>query len=715
MRKLEILAEKLGIATQFCDAGLNKQTYKVDDNILKFFAWQFGYHTCTEDEIKTSIEQVEEKRWYYSVEAIYVCKQDEINMDIILPTGFEEEYIGLTIKEQGKRKSFDISYDVIDNGESKIIGRERMCRLCINVTSDLPIGYYDVEIKIGKVKYHTSLAVVPQTCYENPVIEKEKPWGFALQLYSLRSEHNWGVGDFTDLYKFTEICARNGADVIGLNPLNVLQHNFPEEASPYASISRLFLNPIYIDVEAVPEFSIEDILPHNTELEDIKKQKLIAYSRIYPLKLRVLEKLYNRFREYGSEDRKKAFENFCKEKGIDLEHLCTFQVLSEEKSGNKWSSWRSWEEEYKNVYSPAVIDFQKEHRDRIEFFKFLQFEADRQFSKASSRCTELGLKIGFYRDLAVGVGQDSAEVWSNPELFFENAGAGAPPDAFFPAGQKWSLGAFNPQKLKDSGYQSFIKILRANMKGAGALRIDHVMGLMRLYIIPDDKDIGTYIYYNLSDMLGILALESQLNKCTIVGESIGNVPDGFLDTLYQKRIHSLSVLWSERQDAGWGAFSSPDRYAPYAFASVGTHDMAPLRMWWFGYDIELSYNLGLIKTEHEKQSSYKKRESDRLKLLEALDKSGVWPQDKPRQGNYLYGEAYPEGIEEAVHRYVAKSASRVFLTQLEDILHVEEMQNLPGTDRDKHPNWRKKIPVSLEKLEGDIAFIRNIWAIKQER
>ncbi|MEI3546178.1 MAG: 4-alpha-glucanotransferase [Alphaproteobacteria bacterium] len=275
------------------------------------------------------------------------------------------------------------------------------------------------------------------------------------------------------------------------------------------------------------------------------------------------------------------------------------------------------------------------------------------------------------------------------------------------------VGAFNPYVLKERCYEPFIKILRANMNAAGALRIDHVMGLMRLYIIPDNGDAGTYVMYNFKDMLNIVAIESCRNKCQIVGESIGNVPEGFLETLAEKNIYALSVLWAERKDAGWGDFNAPGEYPEKAFMSVGTHDMAPLRMWWFGYDIELMHSLGLMD-EAAKNDAYHKREIDRWKLLSALDANGCWPEDNLRKDNYIYGQGYPEGIEEAVHRFAAKTASKVFLAQLEDILHVEKMQNLPGTDKE-HPNWRRKLPVTLEKLEGDIAYIRNIQAIRRER
>ena len=277
-------------------------------------------------------------------------------------------------------------------------------------------------------------------------------------------------------------------------------------------------------------------------------------------------------------DRRNEFRAFVEAQGDDLHKLALFQTLYDIKSTYIWGGWTAWEDEFQNPNSPAVRKFAEEYADRIRFFKYLQFEADRQFKQASAVVAECGLKVGLYRDLAVGVGKDSAELWSDNDLFIRDVGAGAPPDAFFPAGQKWCLGAFNPYVLKERCYEPFIKILRANMNAAGALRIDHVMGLMRLYIIPDNGDAGTYVMYNFKDMLNIVAIESCRNKCQIVGESIGNVPEGFLETLAEKNIYALSVLWAERKDAGWGDFNAPGEYPEKAFMSVGTHDMAPLRI-----------------------------------------------------------------------------------------------------------------------------------------
>ena len=712
---LHKLANALGISTQFCDAGLNRREYDIGDDTIRFFAEKLGFKAGSDAEIEKSLQDIAKRRWQQALENIYVVVENEKKIDLVVPEKEAGQAVKIRLKNYAGGKAFDVNIKVADSGESFTIGRTLYKKVLIEIVSDVAIGYYELSLTQGAKRYKTTLAVAPQRCYANRALDTERLWGFMLQLYSVRSLHNWGIGDFSDLCRMVEISARCGADIIGLNPLSVLVHQYPENASPYASISRLFLNPIYIDVEAVPEFTPQDKEPIAAELDEVKNSELINYTKVYNLKIKILEKLYQRFLKSKDKRRQEAFDRFCKEKGDDLDKLAAFTVLYDDYCTHCWTSWKKWNKEFQNPTSLAVKKFVEAHGERIGFFKYLQFEADRQFNQAYKKVEELGLKVGFYRDLPVGVSQDSAEVWGDQHLFIKDAGAGAPPDAFFPQGQAWGLGAFNPYALKDSGYEAYIKILRANMHNAGALRIDHVMSLLRLFVIPENGLDGTYIMYNFHDMLNLVAIESHLNRCVIVGESIGNVPYGFLDALSRKNINSLSVLWAERWDVGRGDFKPPYDYPQTSFTSVGTHDMAPLRMWWFGYDIELSRSLGIIPDDNAKAAAYKQRELDRWKLLFALDSNGVWPEDNLRKGNYIYGEGYPEGIEEAVHRYVARSSSKAFLAQLEDILHVEKMQNLPGTDKEQHPNWRRKLPVPLERLESDIAFVRNIAAIRKER
>lgn len=708
---LQKLADTIGILTSYTDAC--NQEHEIEDNVIRLLAEKLGCKAGNEEEIARSIELYHKKRWQKTLESISVVEQKDIWFDVVLPENHDTSDLKLRLRYRGNERSFEPGFGVFDEGGRYTIGHTVYKKVVVKINGRLEVGYYEIELETGGKKYKSVLAVAPEKCYANETLEKERLWGFAVQLYSLNSSRNWGIGDFTDLYNLVDICKRSGADVIGLNPLNVLSHDFPEDASPYGSVSRLFLNPIYIDVEKVPGFTPEDMASCRDKVAGLRDSELIQYTPVYGLKITMLEKLYRRMLQNKKSSYYADYEAYCRRKGAELDKLALFQALSEERAHTVWGGWKAWEEEYRNSNSRAVAEYAKKHHERIGFFKYLQFEAERQFDAVKKHIDEQGLKIGLYRDLAVGVCQNSAELWGDYETFIKDAGAGAPPDELFCNGQNWGLGAFHPEVLKERAYEPYIKVLRANMHNAGALRIDHAMGLMRLFVILNQEECGSYVLYNFADMLNILAIESWLNRCTIVGESIGIVPNGFIEKMAEKNIGSLSVLWVERP-LGSSDFKSPSEYPAKAFASVGTHDMPPLKMWWFGYEIAEKHKLG-IYTEEQMNWCYHERELERRKLLFALDSNAVWPEDKPRRGDYLYGEAYPEGIEEAVHRFVARAPSEVFLSQLEDILHVEKMQNVPGIDRDQHPNWRRKLPVRLENLESDIAYVRNIAAIKKER
>lgn len=709
---LHLLADKLGIAKSFKAVGLKKNLYEVSDDILKFFCKTYGYNADSETDIKLSLEKLAAASWKKMLPEIVILHNDNMSFTAVLSDKQLNSEIKIYISAQENNNKQEVDFELVKTGEMKSFARETLNKVVIKLPQIFAYGYYKLEMCTVDANALSVMAVVPDKCYRAEAVSNGKLWGYALQLYSLKSKHNWGVGDFTDLQKFVKMCGKTGAAIIGLNPLNVLFHDYPENASPYSSISRLFLNPIYIDVEKVLGF---DKCMADTLLDEIaaaKEGELIDYTKVYNLKIKALKKLFAYLKTQPSYMQKLA--DFIKLKGYDLETLATFQAIYHEQKQKGNCGWMNWDKNLRNPQSKAVSDFKKAFADEIMFFEFLQFEADRQLQEVYKTVQKEGLKVGLYRDLPVGVGKDSAELWTDKYVFIDDAGAGAPPDAFFPFGQKWCLGAFNPFELKKRAYEPFLKILRANMAYAGALRIDHVMGLMRLFMIPDNKNGGTYIHYNFEDMLDLLALESHLHKCTIVGESIGNVPEGFLDKLKAKGIYSISVVWAERWNDGNGDFKMPEAYPENAFVSVGTHDMPPLKMWWFGYDIELSRSLNLI-TDEEKYQQYKVREADRYKLLSALDFNQTWPADNLRKGNYIYGEGYPEGIEEALHAFLAKTSSKVVLLQPEDIFGVDKRQNFPGTDVDKYPNWRRRLPINVEDMESGEAYKRNIAAVKKFR
>ncbi len=707
---LKKLADKLNICTSFTYGCGTIKTTEVSDEQLRFFIESLGYDAKNDDDICRSLERLEKKRWQQALEAIYVVTEDDKAFDVVLTEEEAKGNISVSYAKEGEKKfaALDVAFN---EEEKRAEGRSAYVKLKAVIKAALAPDYYDVIVKTAKGEYKTVLAVAPAQCYALDKKGKEKLFGFAVQLYSLKSRRNWGVGDFTDLENIVDVMADSGGDIIGLNPLNVLQHDFPETASPYASASRLFLNPIYIDVEKVPFYEEGD--KDGQAIWFAKEKENIDYTAVYNAKSRALRNIYARVKANDGSDYAKEFEAFKAADTGELHRLAVFQAIGEERVKLKGKASKQWEESLSSALSSGVEKFAAEHQYEVDFFKFLQFEADRQLRLVEKKIKERNLVIGLYRDLPVGVSKDSAEVWGDKYLYMQGSGAGAPPDNYFPTGQKWQLGAFNPFELKERCYKPFIRILRANMRYAGAVRIDHVMGLSRLYIIPDKGQEGTYIRYNEKDMLNILALESHLNKCVVVGECIGNVAGGFKEMLATRNIYSLGVLWVERKDDN-GTLKAPNEYETKYFASVGTHDMPPLKAWWYGTEIGIMKDLGLF-TEEEARNGYSWREHERRLLLSALDNEHVWPEDKWRHSDYLYGDGYPEGIEEAVHSYMAKTNSEVFMLQPEDIFQSMKVQNLPGTDIDKYPNWRSKLPVDIEDMASSEAYHRNIGAVKKWR
>lgn len=704
------LAQSLGISTSFTFGCGTLKTSVVSDETLRFFIESMGYGAANDEEIQKSLERLRKKRWQRVMEAIYVCKADNVCFDAVVnaeeAAGEKEVWFAREGEEYYQRLA--VSFE---EAERKEEGHRAYVRFNIRLQDAPAPGYYDIKLKTVKGEYKTVLAAAPRACYGLDKKGKEKLFGFAVQLYSLKSRRNWGVGDFTDLENMVDILADSGGDVIGLNPLNVLLHNCPESASPYASVSRLFLNPIYIDVEKVPFYEEGD--KDGQAIWFAKEKENIDYTGIYNAKVRALRNIYARVKANGGTDYAKAFEAFKAADTGELHRLAVFQAIGEERAKLGDAVSKEWEEALSSSLSSGVEKFANEHSAEVDFFKFMQFEADRQLKLVDEKIKSRGLALGLYRDMPVGVSKDSAEVWGDKYLYMQESGAGAPPDNYFPTGQKWMLGAFNPFELKERCYKPFIRILRANMRYAGAVRIDHVMGLSRLYLIPDDKDEGTYLAYNAEDMFNILALESYLNHCVVVGECIGNVADGFKEMLAERNIYSLGVLWVERKDDS-GTLKRPSEYETKYFASVGTHDMPPLKAWWYGTEIGIMKDLKLY-SEEEAMGAYRWREHERRLLLAALDEENVWPEDRKRKSDYLYGDGYPEGIEEAVHSYMAKTNSEVFMLQPEDIFLSMKVQNLPGTDVDKYPNWRSRLPVDLEDIRPSEAYSRNIQAVKKYR
>jgi len=588
----------------------------------------------------------------------------------------------------------------------------------LTLPAGLPLGYHRLELAGGGSTAQIGLAVAPASCHLPDGLEHgARSWGLTAQLYGIRSAGNWGIGDFTDLAQLCRGAGALGAAAFGVNPLHALFAAEPRHISPYSPSSRVFLDYLYIDVGAVPGFredaAIRELAPP-AAIAAARAEGLVDYAAVAALKRPALEALYRRFRtrELGAggashSRRGREFRQFQEAGGSALAAFATFEALHEHFNRNGGGfSWRGWPAPMRAADSPEVAAFARSRSERVEFFQFVQWEADRQLGAAAVAARASGLAIGLYRDLAVGVDPHGAEAWADQELVAPGAAIGAPPDPLSRAGQNWGLAPINPRALKRRGYGPFIAALRANMRHAGILRIDHVMALQRLYWVPAGSPAtrGAYVTYPFADLVRLLALESRRQRCAVIGEDLGTVPEGFREAMRATEILSYRILAFERR--GDGSFIRPGEYPPLAAASAATHDLATLKGFWLGCDIAWRRRLGLYPDAEAEAGEAAERNRDRHLLLEALAAEGLVGGDGfaaflPTDNDPRYSAE----LGEAIHAFLAGSRARLMLVQLEDIAGEGEQANLPGTS-DGHPNWRRRLSRRLEELLGGTEIAR---------
>ncbi len=501
------------------------------------------------------------------------------------------------------------------------------------------------------------LTIAPAGCYLPPeLLAGERRFGIAAHLYSLRSAGDQGIGDFTTLRKLSAEAARNGAAMIGLNPLHALYPHNRERASPYHPSDRRFLDPMYIDVSGFPGGGGLPARPG-----------AVDYPAVWKLKREVL---------------KAAFRPVAAMPD-GLRRFAIFQAISDAYST---CDWHSWPEALRHPDSAAVASFAAEHGDSVQFHAFMQTLADEQLAAAAR---DNGLSIGFYRDLAVGAAPDGAEAWSHQDTLMHGVSVGAPPDPFSWAGQVWCLPPPNPVAMRRDGYASLNELLVANMRHAGALRIDHVMGLRRLFVVPDGAGAidGAYVTYPMDDLLAQVALQSQRARCLVVGEDLGTVPEGMSAALAANNILSYRVLWFERRD---GRIRPPPEWRRLAAACVSTHDLATLAGWWNGADIAEKHTLGLID-DASADRARAERTAEKVSLIEQLQQEDLLREDVDIH------RPMPESVAKAVHAFIAATPALLALVQADDLAGEIEAVNLPGTDRER-PNWRRRLDTDVETL-----------------
>jgi len=507
-----------------------------------------------------------------------------------------------------------------------------------------------------------------------------RDWLLAFQLYAVRSASNWGHGDFRDLAALLRLAAAVGASGIGLNPLHALFPDRAEQASPYAPNSRLFLNPLYIDVEAAPGFPGIDALGLGDEVGRLRHEPLVDYAGVARAKLRALRESYRQFRFRLNDD--DDFSVFRAERGASLERFAAFETLRQKFP----AVWWQWPDEWRTPTDTALEALRASEPDEIGFHEYLQWVANRQLAGCQTLARQNGCVLGLYLDLAVGVEPGGADAWTGQGSFLRGVSIGAPPDVLNTAGQDWGLTTFNPHCLRALDLQPFRELLAAAMRHAGAVRLDHILGLQRVFVVPHgmSPQQGTYLRFPLDQMLQAVAEESQRHRCIVIGEDLGTVPEGLRQALAERGIWTYRVMLFEREHDG--RFQPPERYPVSALATFATHDLATFAGWSTGHDLRVKRSIGIDPGETEEE-----RASTRSALHEALAR-------------------YRNGDDDfiATVRYLADTPTRLVSVTAEDIWNVADQINVPGTVQE-HPNWRHRLPVAVEDMANDT----RLWQIAE--
>jgi 4-alpha-glucanotransferase len=604
-------------------------------------------------------------------------------------------------------------------------------RFILPLPAGLPPGYHRLALDAGGVAAQLDLIVAPARCHLPPQLGPgARSWGLTCQLHGLRSARDWGMGDLTDLASISGAAGSCGAAVLGVNPLHARFMAEPLHFSPYSPSSRTRLDYLYIDPSAVPGFAEDESVQALIAGEwfgvtrwAARSAELIDYGAVAACKRPVLEALCRRFQALDLDDNRTArtvlgasFRRFQQREGRSLRDFAIFEALHEHYCRERRGfSWRNWPAPMRDPHSSEVAEFAAARRDRVEFFQFLQWEAERQLAAATKAGHEAGLSIGLYRDLAVGADPNGAEAWADQELVAPRAAIGAPPDPLSRAGQNWGLAPINPLVLRRQRFAPFIACLRANMRHAGILRIDHVMSLNRLYWIPNGMAAtdGGYVRYPFDDLLRLVALESCRQGCAVIGEDLGTVPQGFRETMRAANLLSYRMMIFEKHSDG--GFVPPAEYPPLAAASAATHDLATLAGFWLGRDIAWRRRLGLYPDASAETAEAAERRRDRRLLLQALVVEGLLqPEDLGRFLSEAGEPTYSPDLGNAIQAYLARSRARLMLVQLEDMVGESEQANLPGTI-DGHPNWRRRLSHTIEKIINGSEWRRTASIVEEAR
>jgi 4-alpha-glucanotransferase len=676
MNNVESLAAFCGIELSFEDA--RGETQHASPESIKKILAAMNEDVRSESQAGAVLAERQAADWRRILAPVRVCDLTQGAPQVEITLAGQRGRLNWTLQlENGETTHGRVAFDDLRLIGRRTIDGEELERRALALSPSMPLGYH--RFSLDAPASSMSLIVSPGRCYLPTAFARGRRWwGISTQLYALRSKGNWGIGDFSDLRQLLEITRGLGGDVVGVNPLHALFLNDPSQASPYSPLSRLLLNVLNIDVARVPELvhseKAQDLIASpafQQQLQACRASATVNYEEVMQLKRPVLRDLYQTFQRRADPARGAAFDVFRSAQPEEFLHACVLQALRA--LGRK---------EFEHAGAPGVAEFRQTEAALIEEFVWYQWIAEEQLAEAAKAAASMA--VGLYRDLAVGSDASGAERWSNP-AGFARAHIGAPPDIHNPSGQDWGLPAPLPRSMREQSYKSFIDLVRVNMRHAGALRIDHAMGLQHLFWVPEGcaAKEGAYVKYPLEDLISILALESQRNRCLVIGEDLGTVPAGFRERIARANILSYRVLYFEK-DYTSGAFLDASAYPRLSLAVASSHDLPTVSAWWQHEDIDLQQKIGRVDSEHSMHAALTERAKDRERLAEAI--------------GLPHGDTADEkDVVCALHAFLARTQAAVAIAQLDDITLEREPVNVPCT-RDEYPNWRRRYGMELEDL-----------------